>query len=164
MEKVNEMTITEYAMSRHVSYEAVRKQLILYKKDLKSHIRMDGKRKMLDPEAVDFLDKHRLERNVIITPTDEQVQKEIQVLVMEKDRLQTELQTSQDKLVKLHEEHEAALVERTEYKTKYELQHDQVEEMTTMIESLRAEIQQLKDEAAAYRPSILGFYRKAKQS
>ena len=42
------MTIREYADSQAVSYEAVRKQVRLYKKELKSHITVKNNTQMLD--------------------------------------------------------------------------------------------------------------------
>ena len=55
------MTIKEFAEDQKVSYEAIRKQLVRYQKELKDHISVTGRTQYLDEWAVDFLKKRRRE-------------------------------------------------------------------------------------------------------
>lgn len=65
-------SLKEYAGSKHITYEAVRKQTKRYQKDLKGHIiKKDGKQ-YLDDFAIDFLDQKRNSNPIII----EQYEKE----------------------------------------------------------------------------------------
>lgn len=53
------ISIKDYASSKGVSYEAVRKQIGRYSADLAGHISKTGKTQMLDEYAVQFLDSKR---------------------------------------------------------------------------------------------------------
>lgn len=65
-------SLKEYAGSKHITYEAVRKQTKRYQADLKGHIiKKDGKQ-YLDDFAIDFLDQKRNSNPIII----EQYEKE----------------------------------------------------------------------------------------
>ena len=72
------MTIKEYAISRAVSYEAAAKQVRQYKKkELKKHIKYNGRTAELDEYAIEFLDKHRQPKNIVVTASNEDTQREI---------------------------------------------------------------------------------------
>lgn len=53
------MTLQEYASKHCISYEAVRRQVALYKPSLITHILKKGKTQYLDDYAIAFLEKHR---------------------------------------------------------------------------------------------------------
>ena len=75
------VTIKDYAESRHVTYEAVCKQVRQYKKkELKGHLSYQGRLIFLDENAVNFLDQHRMKRNIVLAPTSEEIQKTIKQL------------------------------------------------------------------------------------
>ena len=59
-------SLKEYAASRKISYEAVRKQVNKYQKQLNGHIFIENKAKHLDEFAVDFLDKKRVKHTSIL--------------------------------------------------------------------------------------------------
>ena len=48
------VSLKDYAEQKRVSYEAVRQQVIRYKKELGNHIIRDGRQQFLDEEAVAF--------------------------------------------------------------------------------------------------------------
>ena len=52
-------TIREYAETRGVTSEAVRRQIARYKRELLEHITTTGRKRYLDDYAVEFLDEHR---------------------------------------------------------------------------------------------------------
>ena len=60
------ITIADYAKSRHISYEAARKQVVRYEAELADHVTRQGRKQYLDEEAVRILDQHREPRPIII--------------------------------------------------------------------------------------------------
>lgn len=67
---MNVVTLRDYAKQNNISYEAVRKQVIRYKKDLEGHLIKDGRQQFLDEEAVAFLDAKRQKNPVAIIQMD----------------------------------------------------------------------------------------------
>lgn len=63
-------SIKNYAENRHISYEAVRKQIKKYSKELEGLTYKKGRTTFLTEEASNFLDEHRQERAVVIEQTD----------------------------------------------------------------------------------------------
>lgn len=59
-------TIKQYAERHSVSYEAIRKQVERYKKELDGHVFQKGNTKVLDDEAIKFLDARRKDNPVIM--------------------------------------------------------------------------------------------------
>lgn len=63
---MNIISLKEYARQHNISYEAVRKQVKRYSKDLAGHIVKDGRQQLLDEDAVAFLDSKREKNPVVI--------------------------------------------------------------------------------------------------
>lgn len=117
------VSMREYAAQKGVSYEAVRKQVSRYKKELEGHITKVSRTQYLDDEAVAFLDGKRQENPVILLQVDkdEEIQRlhdenkalllkvaELQdALLKEKDTVK-ELQTEKIVLLEAKQEQEAA--------------------------------------------------------
>lgn len=117
------VSMREYAAQKGVSYEAVRKQVSRYKKELEGHITKVSRTQYLDDEAVAFLDGKRQENPVILLQMDkdEEIQRlhdenkalllkvaELQdALLKEKDTVK-ELQTEKIALLEAKQEQEAA--------------------------------------------------------
>lgn len=117
------VSMREYAAQKGVSYEAVRKQVNRYKKELEGHITKVSRTQYLDDEAVAFLDEKRQENPVILLQADkdEEIQRlhdenkalllkvaELQdALLKEKDTVK-ELQTEKIALLEAKQEQEAA--------------------------------------------------------
>ena len=64
------VSLKDYAEQKRVSYEAVRQQVIRYKKELGNHIIRDGRQQFLDEEAVAFLDEKRQKNPVTVIQQD----------------------------------------------------------------------------------------------
>ena len=60
------ISVKQYAESRGISGTAVRKQLARYAEELEGHIVVTSRRRMLDDEAVAFLDQHRQPKTLVI--------------------------------------------------------------------------------------------------
>ena len=68
------VSLKAYAEQKRVSYEAVRQQVIRYKKELGNHIIHDGRQQFLDEEAVAFLDEKRQKNPVTVIQQDKNEQ------------------------------------------------------------------------------------------
>lgn len=137
------MTIKEYATSRAVSYEAVAKQVRQYKKkELKKHIKYQGRTAELDDFAIEFLDKHRQPKNVVMVESAEESKRQIELLTAQVHQLQSELIKKSNKIESLLEENKGLI----EDKTKKEI--------------YESELQEVKQELSRYQRTIFGLYRK----
>lgn len=144
LEEGQMLTIREYAKTRNVAYESVRKQVKRYSKELKGHTVKDGAT-MLDDYAMDFLDKHRMKRevNLIQEPDNEEVTQEIHNLKTEIEQLKQKLVDAQTEIINAKNETLAA-------HTKYQ---DLLERNQLLLEQKDSELQ-------AYHKTIFGLYRK----
>ena len=183
------MTLKQYADSRNVSYEAVRRQVVKYRKEIADHIvRKDGVQ-YLDQDAIAFLsEKRRASPLVVVHETNTE---KITELEAEIEALRAKLMTSQDETVqaqrKLLEIQDTAR-EAVEAKTRYDIlledhQHtrDELYQVKTERDQIRTELDQMKEdltvtehklklaeidkevaqkEAGSFRRSWFGFYRK----
>lgn len=68
------ITLKEYAKERGVSYEAVRKQVVRYRGELREHIVKKDRTQYLDDEGVALLDKKRASNPIIILEHDKDQQ------------------------------------------------------------------------------------------
>ena len=62
------VTLKDYAESRGISYEAVRKQVSRHREALDGHITKRGKTQLLDDEGVAYLDEHRSDKVIMMQP------------------------------------------------------------------------------------------------
>lgn len=114
------ISIKEYAKSKAITYEAVRKQVNRYKKELEAHIKLVNRTQYLDDEAVAFLDEKRDSNPIIIMQTDDK--ERIAQLESEKERLIIKITQLQDELlrerteVKLLQQEKIALLEQKQEK------------------------------------------------
>ncbi len=92
------VSMRDYAVQKGVSYEAVRKQVSRYKKELEGHITKVSRTQYLDDKAVAFLDEKRRESPVILLQVDKD--KEIQRLQNENKALLLKVAELQDALLK----------------------------------------------------------------
>lgn len=100
----NVITIKQYAKDKGVTYEAVRQQVVRYKKDLDGHVFKERRTQYLDDYAIDFLDKKRAENPIVIIEADKDA--EIERLERENKRL----------LIKIAELQESLLIEKDQVK------------------------------------------------
>lgn len=117
------ISIAQYAESRGISGTAVRRQIARYAEELEGHVVVSGRRRMLDDEAVEFLDQHRQPRTMVIdgeaTLADqvevlqEQVKKLQETSMMEEiEFLRKELADSRGRVNQL----QAGMIEMMKYK------------------------------------------------
>lgn len=152
------MTIKEYAQSRGVSYEAVAKQVRKFKeKELKKHIKYKGNLTMLDDYAMDFLDKHRQPRNVIIAASDTDTQAELERLHNQVHQLQAELLEQKSKVNALLEEKILLIEDKAKSDAE---QNNKLENIRQQLQESEQERERQQQELNKYKPSLFGFYRK----
>lgn len=133
------ITIREYATTRHVTYENVRRQIKKHSEELKDHIsKNQDDVTVLDETAQEILDRHRQKRPVIVTASDEASQLKISTLTKDLSELRTQYAELQDELIK------ARAQVLSVQKDMIELQKHHTEELSS------------------YRPSLFGLYRKVK--
>lgn len=108
------VSIKDYAHQKGVSYEAVRKQVKRYEKELEGHIHKQGRTQFLDDEAVAILDERRAQNPIVIYEQGkddelERLREENQLLHNKVEYLQDRLLQSNDKIQLLQEEKIALL-------------------------------------------------------
>jgi len=178
-------TIREYAREHGVSYEAIRKQIARYAKDLDGHITTKRQTKYLDDFAVSFLDDRRRESPVVVFNQDRS--DEVKLLRDQVEALKNELMTTQKRVIELQSENQLMI----EAKVKYDLLLESSNEKSATIDTLREDlkvarrdtdqaredlktaradadqIRKERDEAQAdarsYQKSIFGLYRKVRK-
>lgn len=108
------ISLRDYAAESGVSYEAVRRQIKRYEKELEGHIHKEGRTQFLDDEAVAFLDGHRAKTPIAVY--DKSRDEELERLREENQRLHNKVEMLQDSLLQsygkieaLHEEKLAML-------------------------------------------------------
>lgn len=94
---MNVISLKEYARIHSVSYEAVRRQVARYAKELEGHIIKDGRQQFLDEEAVAFLDERRQKNPVVIYQ--ENKDEELERLRTECQQLLEELNGAKDRII-----------------------------------------------------------------
>lgn len=92
------VSIKDYAKNKGCSYEAIRKSVNRYKKDLEGHITKVNRTQYLDDFAVEFLDKKRTTNPVIVEKYNRD--EEIERLKMEKEILLVKVAELQEQLLK----------------------------------------------------------------
>lgn len=135
------ITIKEYASSRGVSYEAVRQSIKRHHNELSNHLHKQGRKTLLDAEAVEILDQYR---NNTIT-----MQPQI-------DNAEY-ISSLKDEIIRLQNENNELLKERQkgiEASIRLELMTDTTEKQERKIEALETELR-------AYHKTIFGLYRKS---
>ena len=107
-ERINLISIKDYAKKKGVSYEAVRKQVIRYKSDLEGHITKVNRTQFLDDEAVSFLDTKRQENSSVGNSTKEskitELEEQNKELLLKISSLQDELLKAQEMIKELQDE------------------------------------------------------------
>ncbi len=64
------MTLKQYAEMKGITYEAVRKQIVRYQKELEGHVLKKGRTQYLDEVAVEFLSDRRRQSPVVVAMED----------------------------------------------------------------------------------------------
>ena len=130
------MTIAEYAKSRSVSYEAVRKQINRYSIELDGHISKQGRTQYLDAEAEAFLDSKRQKDPVFVLDDRDRV-------LQEKEQRIAELEDMLQKMTLQYQAEHAIAMIAEERQTMIEDQKKQIQSLITD----RRQIEEEKDAA-----------------
>ncbi|WP_029324487.1 hypothetical protein [Butyrivibrio sp. AE3004] len=164
------MTLKEYAESRSISYETVRAQTNRYKDELKGHITTEDRRKVLDEFACEFLDKHRLKRNIVVSNDNEDLKEELFQAQKERERLKDAIILLQKELQDMTKQNAALLEDRARTETLLLLadkEHDNLEHAKEEIKQSRnellesqKELMEATKELGKYHKTIFGLYKK----
>ena len=151
------MQIKDYAKSRGITYEAVRRQIKQYAKDLEDHVTKQGKTYLLDDKAVTILDGHRINKTVVVEPTDNMVKDEVERLKAEIDQLKNQVIALQNDKIKYVEDKAKAdallLIADKE--------HDELEKTKEELTTARIELANKDQELGRYTKTIFGLYRRS---
>lgn len=134
------VTMRDYANQCGVSYEAIRRQVARYKKDLGGHIEKRGRIQVLDDWAVDFLNARRRGNPVVVAQVDLQVQ--LQQLQAENKALLIKVAEQADKISGLYGE----LQEASKAVLRLEIATDAQKAAQKGLEAAQKEIEGLKSE------------------
>lgn len=164
------MSITEYAKSRGVSREAVRKQIVRYQDKLERHITTQNRTRYLDDIAQAFLDEHRMQRTVIYEPNDAETEAELQRLRAEVDRLRGELVKKQEDIITLQKDkmdlletkgrYDALIEDKSKMQSDLETVQKNLQATQSDLQEAKKQITDLQEEAGSYTKTFLGLYRK----
>ncbi len=148
------ISIKDYAESKKVSYETVRRQVVRYEKELKDHIQVVNRTKYLDDEAVSFLDQHRDKTPVVVYDGSSESEKdeEIKQLRAEKEELQA-------KILKLSEEilartDQILLTERKNSTLQEQIGQKNTEIGDLKLQILALELKEEKEEKESREPDL----------
>ncbi len=141
------MSIREYARTRYVAYEAVRRQTKQYAKDLEGHLTKTNNGNMLDEYAITFLDGHRKDRTIIVNPSESDLEKELNRLRAELEHAKNELLARQQDVIDLQKTSTKMLEEKARAQLLLEANK-------TEMKIIEKERDALKDDNKALRENI----------
>ena len=159
-------TLKDYAREQNVSYEAIRKQIKRYSKELSGHIIRDGRQQMLDEVAVEFLNDKRQKNPVVIVQQDKDalittLQAENKELLLEITRLQRDIinTASEQKFLEASKEQaEKQAIELRQKNVELEVALSKSEAdnktLSDVVEINAQEAEQAKKEAEALRSEL----------
>ena len=162
------MTLKQYAESKGISYEAVRKQVNRYQEELKGHIVVKNRTQYIDQWAVDFLSERRRESPIVLVTEDQkeqisQMKEQIETLKAQLLAAQNELLSAKDQIINLQVETRQLLETKANYDSlleDHDLQKEKLARITIQHEEDQKRIEELQREANSYQRSFFGFYRK----
>ena len=162
------MTLKQYADSKGISYEAVRKQVNRYQEELKGHIVVKNRTQYIDQWAVDFLSERRRESPIVLVTEDQkeqiaQMTEQIETLKAQLLAAQNELLSAKDQIINLQVETRQLLETKSNYDSlleDHDLQKEKLTRANIQHEEDQKRIEELQREANSFQRSIFGFYRK----
>lgn len=177
------VTLKQYAETRKVTYESVRRMVNKYREQLAGHIIRDNGTQFLDEEAVAFLSDKRRQFKMVVVSEDsaakiEELQAEIESLRALLLTSQTELANTQKKLIDAQETVKQAIESNTKYNLlieSHERTQHELDEANADLDRTRKDLDQVRNqlkiaeidkqiaekEAGSYHRSFFGFYRKS---
>lgn len=127
------MTLKDYAASKKISYEAVRKQVNRYRDELGEHVFTDGRQQFLDAAAIEFLDERRMKNPIVQEQSSKN--ERIEELEVNYQNLLIKVAEQSDKIAKL-----------MEWKAENAIAIASANQNQLMLEEKSKEIGSLKDE------------------
>ena len=109
-------SIKEYASSRGISYEVVRRQMKRYANELEKFTTKQGRQTYLNDQGVEFLDQHRAPKTLVVEYPDNELKDEI-------ERLRAQIEHYRDTIDRLNatiiekDKEQSQLIERSEEHT-----------------------------------------------
>lgn len=162
------ISIRDYATKHNVTYEAVRKQIQRYEKELDGHIIKENNLRYLDEFAEEYITEKR--RKSIITITNEVRNEELEELRKQVESMKLLLMEHQDKIIKLQDERiglieksaKADLLIETNKEKEKELEELKQAKSETDLElkEVKKRLEESEKQANSYHRSWFGFYRK----
>lgn len=144
------LSFAEYAEQQRISYEAVRQQVARYQDVLEAHIIRKGRRRLLDDEAIEFLNRHRQEALGLgpnISIVNVQLQKDLETANRENMDLLREISTLKDTIIHLTSE----LSEKNLLLAANQEEQQKYLQAVAETDSLKEELAAQKEELAAQR-------------
>ena len=138
------ISIKEYAAAKEISYEAVRKQVKRYSKELDGHITVSYRTHYLDDYAVNFLNQRRMVKPIVVVD-DENVQEMRNLQQENKDLaaanrdLMEKLLKAQNMIIALKDESNDLKLAVKELETKLLLEETTAKELQEVKEELQQE-------------------------
>ena len=150
-------SLKDYANEHRISYEAVRKQVVRYEKELEGHITKQGKKQFLDDYAVNFLDERR--NNNVVTVLSEDIQTESAKAA----EYQKKYEQALERIIQLEEENKkgiAAVAKLQLIEADHADLKTEKEELTTKVVQLEKDKEYFEKEASSYKKTIFGLYKR----
>ena len=177
------VTLKQYAISQRISYEAVRRQVTRYQKELSGHIIKRNRTQFLDEKAVEFLTDRRRSSPIILMNMDQseenaRLKEQVESLKAQLMTAQNELLKSQDdrlkaqeRIIALQDEAKKTLEDQAKYAAllednrlkakKLQEAEDQIMEIQKEREEDQLTIQTIRTEADDLREEADGLRKKA---
>lgn len=158
------VSLKDYAEQKRVSYEAVRQQVIRYKKELGNHIIRDGRQHFLDEEAVAFLDEKRQKNPVTVIQQDKNGQ--IEALEEQVKQLLMKTAAQADRIAELSEwkaEKAVAIASAEQQKLLLEERTKRVEQLESTAKEALDKLQEAENAAREAEDKLRQAEERAQQ-
>lgn len=166
---MRKVTVKQYAESRGVTPEIVRRQIIRYEKELEGHVVIIGRARVLDETAVTILDQHRNRRGTAVDMAEvdpkgeiEELRKTVEDLLGKLNAAQNRIMELQNQQIELQKEQITLIEEKSRYQGMIEEKERNQQSQEQRISDQEQKITELQTEISSFQRSIFGFYRKKK--
>lgn len=139
------ISMKDYAKQSGLSYEAVRKKVNRYEKELEGHIKKQHRTKYLDEYAVEFLEAHRDHKTMQIIEPDEYCKS---------------LEKANRELLEMLNNAKDRIIELTEANAELQIAEKEVKLLEEYREEDKARIKDLERELSQFKAVGFGLYKK----
>jgi chromosome segregation ATPase len=171
-------SIKEYASSRGISYEVVRRQMKRYANELEKFTTKQGRQTYLNDQGVEFLDQHRAPKTLVVEYPDNELKDEIERLRAQIEHYRDTIDRLNATIIEKDKEQSQLIEDKTRYQTLLEIrdnEHAQLEqaqkELTESrsdlkhtaleLENVKAELKEKADEVGRFKKTLFGLYRRS---